>query len=357
MTPYRRLSVQPGVAGSARLDEPDDAGDADDTTDRSVHLRVETVAVGICGTDAEIIAGHYGQAPPGTDRLVLGHEAVGRVTEAPADTGLTAGQLVVPIVRRPDPVPCPSCAAGEWDMCQNGRYREHGIKGAHGFARTRFTLDPAFAVGVPEPLGELAVLVEPASIVAKAWEQIERIGQRAHWEPGTVLVTGAGPVGLLAALMSCQRGFDTHVLDRVDDGPKPALVADLGASYHTGALRDVGPCPDVVIECTGVGALVLDAMEHTSPTGIVCLAGLSSGARTVEIDAAALNRSLVLENDVVFGTVNANRRHYEAAVRSLTEADRGWLTRLITRHVALTDWADALTKRPDDIKVVIDPTR
>lgn len=347
----RALTVVPGVAGSARLEgiiERDDAHGL---------LEIQTLLVGVCGTDAEIVGGGYGQPPPGADRLILGHEAVGRVERAPAGFGFEAGQLVVPIVRRPDPVPCASCAAGEWDMCQNGRYIEHGIKAADGFARDRFALDPLFAVAVPESLGDLAVLVEPASIVAKAWEQIERIGARASWEPHTVLVTGAGPIGLLAALMARQRGFETHVLDRVDDGPKPALVIDLGATYHTGAVQDSCPPPDVIIECTGVGSVVLDSIEHTSRTGIVCLAGLSSGARMINIDAATLNRRLVLENDVVFGTVNANRRHYDAAGRSLAAADSDWLRRLITRRVPLGEWSAALEKQPDDVKVVLELAR
>jgi threonine dehydrogenase-like Zn-dependent dehydrogenase len=207
----RALTVQPGHTGSARLDVLDDPRPDDR------ECIVETMLVGVCGTDREIAGGGYGAAPEGEDRLVIGHEAVGRIVHAPPERDLAAGDVVVPIVRRPDPVPCSSCAAGEWDMCQNGRYTEHGIRGAHGFARDRFALDPDFAVVVPASLGELAVLVEPASIVAKAWEQIERIGSRAHWDPQRVLVTGAGPVGLLAALMARQRGFETHVLDRVTD--------------------------------------------------------------------------------------------------------------------------------------------
>jgi threonine dehydrogenase-like Zn-dependent dehydrogenase len=345
----RALTVQPGRPGSAaveQLEEPVPAVPRE--------LLVETMLVGVCGTDREIVAGTYGAAPDGEHRLVLGHEAVGRVAQAPDGCGFGVGDLVVPIVRRPDPVPCSSCAAGEWDMCQNGRYTEHGIRGAHGFARDRFALDPDFAVPVPASLGDLAVLVEPASVVAKGWEQIERIGARAHWAPRRVLVTGAGPVGLLAALLARQRGFETHVLDRVDGGPKPALVTDLGAEYHTGAVTDACPSPDIVIECTGVGALVLDAMEHTTSTGIVCLAGIAAADRTIDVDAAALNRRLVLDNDVVFGTVNANRRHYEAAVRALADADAGWLRRLITRRVALDDWEVALERPGDDVKVVLE---
>jgi threonine dehydrogenase-like Zn-dependent dehydrogenase len=343
----RALTVEPGVAGSARID------DLAEPTAAAGDLLVETQLVGMCGTDAEIVAGHYGESRPGERRLVLGHEAVGRVVTTPTGTGFAEGDLVVPIVRRPDPVPCPSCAAGEWDMCQNGRYTEHGIKGADGFARQRFALDPAFAVAVPPALGDRAVLTEPASVVAKAWEQIERIGARAAWDARTVLVTGAGPIGLLAALLARQRGYGTFVLDRVDGGPKPDLVAALGATYVTGPLHEACPCPDVVVECTGVGAVVLDAIEHTSPTGIVCLAGLSSGSRRIDVDAGALNRSIVLENDVVFGTVNANRRHYEAAVAALASADPAWLDALMTRRVRFDSWADALTKQPDDVKVVL----
>jgi threonine dehydrogenase-like Zn-dependent dehydrogenase len=241
-------------------------------------------------------------------------------------------------------------------MCQNGRYTEHGIKGADGFAAERFTIAAEHVVAVPAALGDLAVLVEPASIVAKAWEQIDRIGSRSHWRPRTALIVGAGPVGLLAALLARQHGLDTHVVDVVTDGPKPDLVADLGAEYHTGKVSDACPTPDVIVECTGVGSVVLDAIRHNRPTGIVCLAGLSSGARTIQLDTAELNRHIVLENDVVFGTVNANRRHYGAAVDALAAADPDWLRRLITRRVPLTRWSDALTRQADDVKVVIDMT-
>jgi threonine dehydrogenase-like Zn-dependent dehydrogenase len=342
----RGLTVIPGTSDSTRLDDLPEPARPDG------HLVVRTVQVGICGTDREIIDGDYGTAPEGQERLVLGHEAVGVVASPAGD--FAVGDLVVPIVRRPDPVPCAACEAGEWDMCQNGRFTEHGINGADGFAREQFPLDPAFAVPVPDQLGSLAVLVEPASVVAKGWEQVERIGRRAFWRPRIALVTGAGPVGLLAALMARQRGYETYVLDRVTSGPKPDLVAAIGATYATGALRDACPPPDIVIECTGVGALVLDAMEHTGRTGIVCLAGLESGARTVELDAAALNRRLVLENDVVFGTVNANRRHYDAAVRALGDADPEWLGRLVSRAVPLDRWHEVLERHDDDVKVVLD---
>jgi glucose 1-dehydrogenase len=343
------VTVLPGQAGSARLD------DLAEPPASEGPLLVETLAVGVCGTDLEIADGEYGWAPPGHERLVLGHESLGRVVEG-ADGGPEPGDLVVGIVRQPDPVPCPSCAAGEWDMCRNGRYTEHGIKELDGFMRERYRIDPRYAVRLDPSLARTGVLVEPTSVVAKAWEQIDRIAGRATWRPRAALVTGAGPIGLLAALLGVQRGLEVHVLDRVTTGPKPELIADLGATYHTGTVADAGPKPDVVVECTGVGRLVFDAMDKVAPDGIVCLSGVSPAGRRLTIDAGALNRELVLQNDVVFGTVNANRRHYEAAVAALAAADQAWLERLVTRRVPVGDWAEAMQRRPDDVKTVIDFT-
>jgi threonine dehydrogenase-like Zn-dependent dehydrogenase len=344
----RAITVLPGKAGSAELGEVDEPPSSDGP------VLVEAVALGVCGTDREIIEGKYGAAPPGHDRLVLGHESLGRVAEAPAGAGLERGDLVVGIVRRPDPVPCANCAAGEWDMCRNGRYTEHGIKELDGYGSQRWRLQPEYAVRVDPGLGHLGVLLEPASVLAKAWEHVERIGRRAHWAPRRALVTGAGPIGLLAALLAAQRGLETHVLDRVTDGPKPRLVAELGAAYHSGAPAEACADADVVIECTGVGSLVFDVIRCNAPGGIVCLTGISSGGREVALDAADVNRRMVLENDVVFGSVNANRRHYEQAAAALARADRDWLGRLVSRRVPLDRWAEALERRPDDVKVTID---
>jgi glucose 1-dehydrogenase len=342
------ITVVPMQADSARLDDvaepPREEGD----------LLVQTLAVGVCGTDLEISRGEYGWAPPGRNRLVLGHESLGRVLEVPGSSGLQPGDLVVGIVRLPDPEPCVSCAAGEWDMCRNGRYTEHGIKQLDGFMRERYRIDPDRAVKVDPALERTGVLLEPTSVVAKAWDHIERIASRAVWSPEVVLVIGAGPIGLLAALLAVQRGLEVHVLDRVTTGPKPALVADLGATYHTGTVTEAVPHADVIVECTGAGQLVVDAIAKAGPDGIVCLTGVSSAGRTLTIDAGALNRELVLENGVVFGTVNANRRHYQAAAAALAKADQPWLERLITRRVPLSRWSDALQRRPDDVKAVLD---
>ncbi|MET0817698.1 MAG: alcohol dehydrogenase catalytic domain-containing protein, partial [Solirubrobacteraceae bacterium] len=237
----RAITLEPGVTDSADLEEMPEPGPSEGS------ILVDGVALGICGTDAEIVHGDYGEAPPGAERLILGHESLGRVAEAPAGSGFAPGDLLVGLVRRPDPEPCPSCAAGEWDFCRNGRYTERGIKALHGFGSERWRIEPEFAVKLDPSLGLLGVLMEPTTIVAKAWEQIDRIAQRATIAPQRVLVTGAGPIGLLAALLARQRGLEVHVLDRATDGPKPELVRDLGGRYFTGGVKDLDPRADVIV--------------------------------------------------------------------------------------------------------------
>jgi glucose 1-dehydrogenase len=346
----RALTVVPLKAGSAEITE------MPDPEPRDGELLVDGVALGVCGTDIEIVGGEYGWAPPGEERLVLGHESLGRVREAPGGSEFAAGDLVVGIVRRPDPVPCASCARGEFDMCRNGQYTERGIKEIHGYCSERWTVEADYAVKLDPALEPVGMLMEPTTILAKAWDHVERIGSRSYFEPRRVLVTGAGPIGLLAALLGAQRGLEVHVLDRATEGPKPQLVADLGGHYHASSVAEaVGECePEVIIEATGVGQLVFDAMKNTAAAGIVCLTGVSPAGRDLTVDAGAINRDIVLENDVVFGSVNANRRHYEMAADALARADRSWLERLITRRVPLERFQEALDRRPDDVKVVIE---
>ncbi|HEX6472430.1 MAG TPA: glucose 1-dehydrogenase [Streptosporangiaceae bacterium] len=346
----RALTVVPMTSGSLAVT------DVPDPVPGEGELLVEGVALGVCGTDREIVAGEYGWAPPGADRLVLGHESLGRVRSAPDGSRLRPGDLVVGIVRRPDPEPCPACGRGEFDMCRNGRYTERGIKEIHGYGSQLWTVEEDYAVRLAPELADVGMLLEPTTVVAKAWDHIERIGNRAWFGPRRVLVTGAGPIGLLAALLGAQRGLEVHVLDRVDSGIKPQLVRDLGAHYHTGGIPEVArtAVPDIVIEATGVDRLVLDAMEHNAAAGIVCLTGVSTAGRTVGFDAGAVNREIVLQNDVVFGSVNANHRHYEQAAEALAKADRSWLSRLITRRLPLERAAEAFEPGGDDVKVVIE---
>jgi glucose 1-dehydrogenase len=337
--------------------EPDTLAvvDAPEPVPAAGDLLVDGIAVGVCGTDKEIARGEYGWAPPGAERLVIGHESFGRVREAPPGSGFAPGDLVVGVVRRPDPEPCGACAHGEFDMCRNGGYTERGIKQIDGFGSERWTVESDYAVKLDESLEDVGMLMEPTTVVAKAWEQAERVGGRAWFEPETVLVTGAGPIGLLAALLGRQRGLDVHVLDQVTKGPKPQLVHALGATYHHSDMDSVMERlrPDVVIEATGVPALVVGAMAGTASYGVTGLTGVSSAGRKIRVDAGELNRDIVLENDAVVGSVNANLRHYAQAAEALEQADTAWLERMVSRRVPLEDFADAFDARDDDVKVVI----
>jgi len=158
----KAITVEPHKPETARFEdipEPDVRGGS---------VLVEAIAVGVCGTDVEIVEGKYGWAPSGKTRLVLGHESLGRVVDPGANGSLQKGDLVVGIVRRPDPEPCPSCAVGEWDMCRNGKYTERGIKEIDGFMSERWRIEPEYAVKVDRSLDLLGVLLEPMTVVAKA---------------------------------------------------------------------------------------------------------------------------------------------------------------------------------------------
>jgi threonine dehydrogenase-like Zn-dependent dehydrogenase len=343
----KAITLEPHKPESVQLEdisEPDPHGGS---------VLVEAIAVGVCGTDVEIVEGNYGWAPPGRKRLVLGHESLGRVLDPGPGGSLREGDLVVGIVRRPDPVPCPNCAVGEWDMCRNGQYTERGIKEIDGFMSERWRIEPEYAMKVDSSLGLLGVLLEPTTVVTKAWEQAVTLGQRAFWQPETVLVTGAGPIGLLAALVARQQGLDVHVLDRVESGPKPGLVRALGATYHTGTVASLGLQPDVIIECTGAGQVVADSLRTIATGGVVCLTGVGRGGHVPDTPTADVAANIVLRNNAVVGSVNANKRHWYKAGQVLARADRAWLAGLLTRRVPPEEFRSALRHQPGDVKVVI----
>ncbi len=342
----KAITVEPMKPGSARYEdfpEPDE---------NEGSILVEAVAVGVCGTDVDIVSGNYGWAPPGKSRLVLGHESLGRVIDPGLRSSFKKGDLVVGIVRRPDPVPCPNCAVGEWDMCTNGQYTERGIKEIHGFMSERWRIEPEYAIKVDSSLGILGVLLEPMTVITKALEQVFRAGQRAFWEPRTALVTGAGPIGLLAALRLKANNLEVHVLDHNETGPKPVLVNALGATYHTGRALDLDFDPDIIVECTGVGSVIGDSIQKVASGGIICLTGVGSGG--VQSRAVGdIAKAVVLKNNLIVGSVNANKRHWYRAGQNLAASDRTWLSRLITRREKPENFEQALSRQPGDVKVII----
>ncbi len=355
----RAVVVTPREPGSGRLAE------VPDPQPRDGEVMVQVHQVGLDGTDAEILQGQYGEAPPGDDYLIIGHESLGRVAEVPSGVeGLSPGDWVVAIVRRPDPVPCRNCAAGEWDMCLNGQYTERGIKGLHGFLAEFYTEAPNYLVKVPAEVSNVAVLLEPLSIVEKAVQQIRRIQDRLVWQPERAVVLGAGPIGLLAGMLLGLEGREVYFYDASEPGAKRGLAVATGANYlwarehklgHDLA-AEIGPV-DIVLEATGFGPLTFDAMDMVAPNGIVCLTGVSGGSQKLEVSADHLNLEMVLSNKVVFGTVNANRRHFESGVRHLQEIEVRWpglLSRMITRRLSLDDFGDALERSPGHVKSIVE---
>lgn len=346
----RALTIEPGRANSLAIT------DVPDLEQSANKLLVQGLLMGVCGTDHELNSGSYGWAPPGQTLLTLGHESLGRVLTAPADSGFAEGDLIAGVVRRPDPVPCMACAHGAFDMCRNGDYTERGIKELDGFGSQLWEIEPEYAVPVRAEVGESGVLIEPTSVVAKAWAQIEAVGERSWFAPQSVVISGAGPVGLLAALLGRQRELDVHVVDVVTGGPKPDLVARLGATYHSddfgSVLSEVRP--DIVIDTTGLSSLLAAAMREVTPYRITCLLGMHEPEEETGIDLATWGKSAVLDNAVVIGSVNANVQHWQHAADALAAADPDWLASLITRRVPLSRALEAFERQDGDVKVVID---
>jgi threonine dehydrogenase-like Zn-dependent dehydrogenase len=238
-------------------------------------------------------------------------------------------------------------------MCRNGQYTERGIKQIHGFMSERWRIEPEYAIKIDAALGILGVLLEPTTVVTKAWEHALAVGRRAFWEPRTVLVTGAGPIGLLAALLGVQLGLEVHVLDRSQSGLKPELVRALGATYHSSGVADVGFAPDIVMECTGAGEVISSSISRVAASGIVCLAGVGHGGPLPTMPMADIATCTVLKNNIVIGSVNANKRHWYKATEALARAERSWLGRLITGKGRPEDFASALGRGAQHIKFVI----
>ncbi|MFC4242005.1 alcohol dehydrogenase catalytic domain-containing protein [Gryllotalpicola reticulitermitis] len=329
-------AVHPGVI---ELPEPRPSG-----TD----LVVDGLLLGVCGTDRSLMTAGTDRFPDGGNRLVLGHESLGRVRHAPPGSRYSIGDLVVPVVRRPDPVPCAACAAGDLDLCENGRFIERGIRAGHGYGAEQYLLDENFAIPVGS-LGLLGILIEPASIVAKAWERLDPLVRRPG---GRALILGAGPIGLLAALLGRNRGYDVHIVDRVSHGPKVSQSRALGATYHRGSDELEGRF-DAVVECSG--AFTSSVLDFMAPGAATCYIAHEHApdTRAAALTAATLSESLMRGNRAVVGVTSSSRSHFDTAQRELEQAPGEWLRGLITDVVPLERFEDAFGSGPDTIKAVI----
>lgn len=343
-------------------------------TDTQARMRV--LDVGVCGTDREICAFEYGTPPSGSDHLVIGHESLLEVVEVgAAATRVKPGDYVVPMVRRPClHAHCTACRAERQDFCFTGDFRERGIKEAHGFMTEEIVEEERYLNLVPRALRDLGVLVEPLTIAEKALIQLWDVQERLPWgcphEPGLAtghcrraLVLGAGPVGLLGAMALRAHDFETIVYAReLAPNAKAEIAEKIGAAYVSS--QQVAPedlarkfgAIDVVYEAAGASKLAFDAMQAMGPNSVFVFTGVPGRKAPISVDTDKWMRDLVLKNQLVFGTVNAGRDAFEAAIRDVARFRALWpdaVSSLITGRFPIEAHRDLLLGKANGIKNVI----
>ena len=354
----KAIAVIPGKPNTTHMQ------DAPDPAPGPGEALVRVLRTGLCGTDGEINAGLYGQAPAGSEYLILGHENFGVVESVGSEVkGIKPGDYVVASVRRPC-AECFNCLHGRADLCTSGKYTERGIKGRHGYMAERYAEAAEFLFKIDKGIREIGVLLEPMTIVEKGAAEAIEIQKRLPAKPRTALVFGAGPVGLLAAAALRVRDLDTVVMSKESDTDARAQIAQaMGCRYVSTAnspLDDLGkqmPAPDIVLECTGSSAVAFLAMRMLAAGGILCLLSVTGGDKTELVPASEINRDLVLRNNVVFGSVNASPAHYRLAVRALKAAQKKWpgtLARLITTRLPWTEFEKWFGREVTGIKTTLE---
>jgi threonine dehydrogenase-like Zn-dependent dehydrogenase len=347
-------------------------------------LLIHVLEVGICGTDRAIVRGEAGEVAPSTDYLILGHEMLGEVVEAGhvAAGDYAPGDLVVCTVRRPCRLPeCPTCAHGESDMCYTGKFTERGIFHADGFMTSRVVESTEFTVKLPPELRPYGVLMEPTTVVEKAILEAVLVQHRLDWVKELnneraiardwrfvrrALVAGAGPIGMMAAFLLRLHDVDTHVTDIVPaDGYKASLVTSIGARYWNSLETPVAEIArragnlDLIVEATGIAPVAWDLLGALGVNGVLVFTGVPGDrGGEFQMQGGHLMRRQVLWNQIVMGSVNANRSYFLHAVKDLSEIVRRWpdaLAGVITAHHAMEDFEAALTTQPkDEVKAVFD---
>ncbi len=316
---------------------------------------VRTLRVGVDGTDHEVIAGSHGGSPEGEDYLVLGHEAVGVVEDA-HDTTLEKGDVVVPTVRRPPNGTNRYFENDEPDMAPDGQYHERGIVGAHGFMAEYFTSPESALIKLNPSLAEYGFLVEPISITEKALEHAEASRSAFEWAPESALVLGNGSLGLLTLAMFEHRFERTYCLGR-RDRPDPTIdiIESLGSTYinsndtPVSEIPETYEAPDLIYEATGYAKHPFESINALAPNGVLAALGVPNDW-TFEINGGALHRELVLHNKAIVGSVNSNRRQFEAAVESLNSLSKPYLASLVTGVYDLESFEKAFANDDTTIK-------
>lgn len=339
-------------------------------------VKLRILDVGVCGTDRHICTFAFGTPPPGSDYLIVGHEALGEVIEVGKEVQhLKAGDLVVPVVRHPCPDPdCRACRAGQQDFCFTGTYTERGIQGLHGYMREIVIDDARYLNLVPMELRNVAVLTEPLTIAEKAFAQVWLIQQRLPWlyanastnEPGRGLkavVLGAGPIGLLGAMYLVMAGFETYVYSRSPaPNSKAAVVEEIGARYissETTSIKEftamIGTF-ELVYEALDAAPLSVEVLQLLGRNGVFIFTSVPDERITFGIDAVQAFHNVVMKNHVILGTVNAGPATFPAAIEHLGTFLRRWphaLPALITARYPIERYGDVLVGRTGGIKNVI----
>jgi threonine dehydrogenase-like Zn-dependent dehydrogenase len=340
------LVAEPGHAHTTRVE------DVPDTAAREGEVLVRTLEVGVCGTDREISEGLFGVAPANERLLVLGHEALGVVERS--GHGFERGQLVTATVRR-SCGHCLACADGSPDSCLTGDYSERGITRLHGYARELVAEDPAQLVAIPYSLGRLGVLSEPASICERALRHARTIGGRQPWQLERALVIGAGAIGLLTTFLL--RLADVEVWTASLE-PENELVEQSGARYastHDTELSELGAF-DLVVQAAGDVHLTAAALARLRRNGVACVLGIDPRDQPVEVEGSVLGVDLILENRVLFGSVNAQRQDWLAAVADLDRARERWpeaLQQFVQLRVPVDRFREAFEHRGGKATLVL----
>jgi glucose 1-dehydrogenase len=340
------LVTQPGQTHTTHIE------DVPAVEAREGEVLVRTLEVGVCGTDREISEGLFGVAPEGEPLLVLGHEALAIVERD--GYGFTRGELVTATVRR-SCGHCIACAEGYPDSCLSGDYSERGITRLHGYDRELVAEDPKQLIAIPKSLGRLGVLAEPTSICERGLRHARAIGGRQPWQLERALVIGAGAIGLLTTYLL--RLADVEVWTASLE-PKNELVEQSGAHYastHDNDLSELGKF-DLVIEAAGNAQMMAQTLGLLRRSGVACLLGIDPRVQTVELDGRVLGVDTILENRVLFGSVNAHRQDWLAAVTDLDRARERWpeaLEQFVTLRVPLDRFAEAFEHRGGKATLVL----
>jgi len=321
---------------------------------------LETLCVGIDGTDREINEGVYGAPPECSDFLVLGHEALTRINAVGSGVqGFSPGDLVVPTVRRSCCENCLNCRKGEVSMCLTGNYYEHGIYKLHGFASEYALCDSDFLVKIPSELENVAVLLEPLSVAEKAILQGFKIQQRMIWEPKRALVLGAGSLGLLVAMLLRLRGLEVYsIATQPKDSLKANIVNNIGGTYVNTAetpLRALSVKFDLIVEATGNVGVAIESLPLLAVNGVFCFLGVYREKEVCQ-DFGKVLTGMVLGNRLMFGSVSSDKVHFESGVRDLFEIQRRYgsvVERLITEKLGVDDFRRAFLPGQTTIKAVV----